>query len=95
MTKPQIEIYDLENVYDEQINPLMQKIINICRENKMPMLCSFAFINNEERGLGTCDTILNGFEGREIQRFVHALKTIRNQPEMIAFSIMTGASKDD
>ncbi|ECR4900789.1 hypothetical protein KCI04_002478 [Salmonella enterica] len=95
MTKPNVEIYDLENVYDKQISPLMQQIISICKENKMPMLCSFAFENNENRGPGTCDTILNGFENRTIQEFNQALKTIRNQPELMAFTVMTGVSKND
>ena len=31
-----------ESVYDEQINPLMAKIIEICREHKIAMLCDFA-----------------------------------------------------
>lgn len=95
MTESNIETYDLENVYDEQISPLLQKIISICKENKMPMLCSFAFENNEECGLGKCDTILNGFENRTIPEFDRASKIIRNQPEMIAFTVMTGAGKDD
>lgn len=34
---------DLETVYDEQIAPLMTRIIEICRENKMPVLASFQF----------------------------------------------------
>ncbi|HBC7418503.1 TPA: hypothetical protein KEY88_001161 [Serratia marcescens] len=59
-----MEIFDLENVYDEQISPLMQKIIAICQENNMPMIASFAFENCEERNLGCCTTILNDYEFR-------------------------------
>ena len=33
---------DLEKIYDEQIYPLMEKIINICKENRMPFACQFA-----------------------------------------------------
>lgn len=35
--------YDLENLYDEQINPLMAKIIGICKEHKLPMFATFQF----------------------------------------------------
>jgi hypothetical protein len=31
-----------EKIYDEQINPLMGKIIDICREHKIAMLADFA-----------------------------------------------------
>jgi bisphosphoglycerate-independent phosphoglycerate mutase (AlkP superfamily) len=30
-----------EEIYDSQINPLMAQIINICKENKIAMLCNF------------------------------------------------------
>ncbi len=29
------EIYDKEEIYDEQISPLMKEIIEICKENKI------------------------------------------------------------
>lgn len=35
--------YDLEDVYDEQIAPLMTRIIAICKEHKMPMVATFQY----------------------------------------------------
>ena len=35
------EKYDKEQIHDEQINPLMNQIIKICKENDIQMLCSF------------------------------------------------------
>lgn len=35
-------MYDKETIYDEQINPLMSKIIDICKENGIEMVCSFS-----------------------------------------------------
>ncbi|ORM72409.1 hypothetical protein HA48_14740 [Pantoea wallisii] len=58
------ELYNLESVYDEQISPLMKQIIDICKEHKMPMVCSFAFENDAELGIGACTTLLNDFDGR-------------------------------
>jgi hypothetical protein len=34
---------NLEKVYDEQISPLMKQIIDICKENKMPMFAEFQY----------------------------------------------------
>ncbi|WP_353096204.1 hypothetical protein [Tissierella praeacuta] len=35
-------MYDKEKIHDELINPLMKKIIKICEENDIQMICSFA-----------------------------------------------------
>lgn len=43
-------MYDLEDIYDEQIAPLMAQIIAICKQARMPMIASFAYrcdANNE------------------------------------------------
>lgn len=36
-----------EKVYDEQISPLMTKIIAICQEHKIPMVASFELDRTE------------------------------------------------
>lgn len=36
-------IKDNEKVYDEQIAPLMDKIIAICKEHNIPLACSFQY----------------------------------------------------
>lgn len=41
-----------EDIYDEEISPLMRQIIKICRENNIANICSFAFED------GTVDTIM-------------------------------------
>ena len=35
--------FDLENVYDQEIAPLMEKIFTICKRVDMPMVSSFAY----------------------------------------------------
>lgn len=40
--------YDLEQVYDEQIFPLMTKIIEICKEHKMPLFTCFQYKIDED-----------------------------------------------
>ncbi|WP_313686037.1 hypothetical protein, partial [Pantoea sp.] len=70
-------LFNLESVYDEQISPLMQQIIEICNQHQIPMVCSFAYENDAEKGVGTCTTILNGHEGRHHENFQRALEAIK------------------
>jgi hypothetical protein len=32
-----------EKLYDEQISPLIKKVLSICKEHKIPMFCEFQF----------------------------------------------------
>lgn len=41
---------DKEEAYDSKINPLMARIIAICKEHKIPMVASFG-LDYEEGGL--------------------------------------------
>ncbi len=47
---------DNEQVYDEQIHPLVERILEVCQANNLPMIASFQFV-----GHGTVtSTILPG-----------------------------------
>ncbi|WP_395490868.1 hypothetical protein ACG1VR_10425 [Cedecea davisae] len=93
MTK-QLEYYNLENVYDEKISPLMKQIIDICNEHNLPMVASFAYENSEEKGIGCCTTTLP-FDGRHIKAFAEATSIIRGNPQLSAFTIMSGVKSDE
>lgn len=84
--------YDLESVYDEQISPLMTKIIGICKDHKMPMIASFQYQKSEEDGVGYVTTALIGGDnflpGGEKLRAAHsALAPVR--PVSLAVTIVT------
>jgi len=49
-------IKDNEQIYDEQINPLMAKIIAICKEHQIPMLATFQYCEPDEERGGFCTT---------------------------------------
>jgi len=66
--------FDLETVYDEEIAPLMEKIIAICQRVDMPMIASFAYATGS-----TCTTAIIDSE-RTPERFVAAKKKIM-EPE--------------
>jgi hypothetical protein len=53
-----LPLYDLEQVYDDEISPLMAKIIEICKKHSMPMVASFQYQNVPDQGPGWCTTIL-------------------------------------
>jgi len=57
---------DSEKIYDEQISPLMTKIIAVCKENNIPMFSSFQLTSaeNDEQGALFCTTCLP-FEGMD------------------------------
>ena len=93
-TNNQLEYYDLERVYDEQISPLIKQIIDICKENNMPMIASFAYENCEEKGIGCCTTTLT-YEGRRIKKFAEATSLIYERPLLSAFTIMSGRKGDE
>ena len=40
--------FDLENIYDAEIAPLMAKIISICKEHKLPMFATFLYASDGE-----------------------------------------------
>jgi hypothetical protein len=47
-----------EQIYDEQISPLMSQIIEVCRENKIAFLASFSIPTDEDDGLRCTSAIL-------------------------------------
>jgi len=52
--------WDKEKVYDEEIYPLMEKIITICIDNDIPLLATFHVIERQEKDDGLfCTTSLN------------------------------------
>ncbi len=46
--------FDLESIYDEQIAPLMTKIIKICKKHDLPFVASFCFRFDEDDGADLC-----------------------------------------
>lgn len=72
MDKP----YDKEQVYDEQIAPLMAQIIEICRAHQIPILASFAYRRDTRGEYDSCTTALPGPGGRWPETFALAKHVI-------------------
>jgi hypothetical protein len=65
-----------ENVYDEQISPLVHQIIEICKEHNIALLLS-AQLQDEDDETLYCTSILPGDDDVSDERFVKALNIIR------------------
>ena len=81
-----------EEIYDEKISPLMQQIIEVCKEHKIPMVASFACPNDEPE-IGDslrCTTALFGdnFIGKQ-DGFKEAFRILKRQPECLAITVMS------
>lgn len=69
--------FDLEKVYDEEIAPIMTKLIGICKQHKLPMFATFFYFSSGEED-SFCTTNLL-FEERDIPRAFRSLEpTIRS-----------------
>lgn len=88
MPEKEIEVYDLEKVYDEEISPLMQQIIEICRREKMPMFATFCFRHDPEHPdgeFGMCTTNMLFDRAPESMYRLHG--TALSAPRFSAFAI--------
>ena len=65
-----------EKIYDDKIFPLMQKIMEICEEHKIPMIASFVIPNQYDPHL-VCTSLLTGpsyiGDDEHLQKAAHAV----------------------
>ncbi len=85
-----------EEIYDEQISPLIQKIIGVSREHGIAMIASFNIAHDGEGPNGedcsrlTCTSHLPDGEGVFDERFSKAAVAIqRSAPHHIGMNITT------
>lgn len=85
-----------EEIYDEQISPLMKNIISVCREHGIAMIASFNIAhdgegpNGEDCSLLTCTSHLPDGEGTFDERFSKAAGVIqKSAPHHIGMNITT------
>jgi hypothetical protein len=69
-----------EEIYDEQINPMMAQIINICKEHKIAMLCDFSL--DLDSGL-KCTTALLEDDHDPPEEMLRAMKTLKPAPRSV------------
>lgn len=77
-----------EAIYDAQISPLMTQIIDICKENKIPMLADFGLGFSEEESAKQlkCTTVLLAEDSEPSPEQIRAagiLYNATNSPVMV------------
>ncbi len=50
--------YDLEQVFDEQLQPHVKAILNICLEYNIPMVAAFQYKNSEKEAAFCTSTVI-------------------------------------
>jgi hypothetical protein len=65
-----------EQIYDEQISPLMKQIIKICQDNGIAMIFSASLPTEEEPGC-TCTSIIPDQDGKSGTGHMEALRHIK------------------
>lgn len=56
-----MEDFNKEDVHNRLIEPLVNLLIEICNEHRIPMLTSFTIGHSQEKGPHRCTTLLDGF----------------------------------
>lgn len=87
-----------EQVYDNQISPLMQQIITVCKEQGIAMMASFDIAHKEEGPNGedctrlVCNTLLPDGNGEPNPVFTQANTLIRRngRPAPMMFTTSHG-----
>lgn len=82
-----------EDVYDEQISPLMTKVIEICKEHDIGAVMAFELDNDgteEDPDYLHCTTSLPGAGDERLQRVAAAAAPRRSSPQMFSVTVETG-----
>jgi hypothetical protein len=76
-----------EEIYDQEIAPLMAKIIDVCRANKIPLLAQFHIPTPEDENLA-CTTALLEADFNPPAHLLQALKVV-HPPERSPLMVTT------
>ncbi len=82
-----------EAFYDEHISPLMNKIIDLCKEAKINMIADFSLGYDEEEDQTLfCTTAMPNIDESDeagVDRMMRAYKVLKQRPDFAAFTIIT------
>lgn len=83
---------NLESVYDEKIAPLMEQVIAIAKEHKLPMFATFQYADDPEEGASFCTTALP-FEGCS-PKIDEMRRALMRGPSFVSMTITSEPKKD-
>jgi hypothetical protein len=84
---------DKEKIYDEQINPLMASIIEICREHKIAMFATFQVPNEGDPDL-VCTSCTPDEKGTSEyhKRCMEIVGVVERDPQMLKITNPDGST---
>lgn len=68
--------YDLEEVFDKMIHPMIKTVINICQEYNIPMLTTFQYKSSESQ-VNLCTSMVIP-PSRTCEKIINATKELIN-----------------
>ena len=71
-----MEPFDKEDIYVNEISPLIQQIVSVCQKHGIPMITSFTY-GNSEKGTSRCTNLLNNIDNRHDMALTEARKETR------------------
>jgi hypothetical protein len=78
-----------EEIYDNEISPLMTKIIAICKKHKIAMLADFKIGDDEEQGSFHCSTALLTDQFNPSETQLAANRELQRKPVFMTFTVHT------
>lgn len=97
--------FNKEQVYDNEISPLMAQIIEICKRENIPMVASFCYAlglgEDDHEGVSYCTTNLPFIDPKgnwQTPEYLKAIAIIRRgvdeRPKMIAMTVTRTEDRD-
>lgn len=77
-----MDAYDLEAVFDEQIQPLISQVYALCQEHRIPMVAAFAYSSTAEE-VGIASSLLNNLPGRSILKFAMVARLLSTETKLV------------
>lgn len=87
-----MEIFNKEDIYDNEISPLIRQLIDLCKKHGMPMLASIAYENCPDKGLGLCITLVNNIPDRPCDTLQKAARVLRESNDIACAITVTKSS---
>lgn len=78
-----------EQIHDNQINPLMAQILEICQAHKIAMVASFSIPTEDDPEL-MCTSALTADEYEPPRCLLQALRSVLSPEPVIAFTTTEG-----
>lgn len=85
MNEHMTDLYNEEAYANEHLLPLVKQLYDLCAERKIPLICTIAHTNDEERVGISNTTVLPGAERTPVQ--LAACRLILDKPEL-AFDLL-------